>query len=48
MSGGLVHIHFKLSVNVIRGEVWQFVYDTYRSAIIKGELLMGLCVNGNW
>ena len=30
---------FKLAVNVVRGGVWQFVYDTYRPVILKGDLV---------
>ena len=38
---------FKLAAIVVRGGVWQFVYDTYRPAILKGDLA-GFCVNDNW
>ena len=38
---------FKLVVNVVEDGVWQLVYDNYRSAIMKGNLV-GLYVNINW
>ena len=36
---------FILAANVVRGGVWQFVYD--RPAFLERDLV-GLCVNGNW
>ena len=38
---------FKLAANVVRGAVWQFVYDTNRPAVLKRDLV-GLDVDGNW
>ena len=38
---------FKLAANVVRGGVWQFVYDTDRPAFLERDLV-GLCVNVNW
>ena len=32
---------------MVRGGVWQFVYDTNRPAFFEGDMV-GLCVNGNW
>ena len=37
---------FKLAANVIRGGVWQFVYDTNRPAFLERDLV-GFGVNGN-
>ena len=38
---------FKLVANVVRDGVWQFVYDTNRSAFLERDLVR-LDVNGNW
>ena len=38
---------FKLVTNVVRGGVWQFVYDTTKPAFLERDLV-GLGVNGNW
>ena len=38
---------FKLVANVVKGGVWQFVYDTNRPAFLERDLVE-LCVNGNW
>ena len=38
--------NFKLAVNVVRGGIWQFVYDANRSAILKG-ILVRLDVDDN-
>ena len=32
---------------MVRGGVWQFVYDTNRLAFLERDQV-GLCVNGNW
>ena len=34
-------------MNVVRGGIWQFVYDTNRPAFLERGLV-GLGVNGNW
>ena len=39
--------YLKLPANVVRGGVWQFVYDTNRPAFLERDLV-GLGVNGNW
>ena len=39
--------NFKLTMNMVRGEVRKFVYDTHRLAILKKDLV-GLCVADNW
>ena len=39
--------NLKLAVNVIWGGIWQFLYDTNRPAILKGDLVK-LGVYGNW
>ena len=36
-----------MMANKVRGGIWQFVNDTYKPTILKGDLA-GLCVNGNW
>ena len=32
---------------MVRGAIWQFVFDTNRPAFLERDLV-GLCVNGNW
>ena len=39
--------YFKLGANVVRGRVWQFVYDTNRPVFLERDLVR-LGVNGNW
>ena len=38
---------FKLTANVVKSGVWQFVYDTDRPTFLERDL-MGLGVNDNW
>ena len=47
LIGGRVGIQFQTGGKCDRGGVWQFVYDSYRPTILKGDLV-GLCVNGSW
>ena len=37
----------KLVANVVRGGIWQFVYDTNRPTFLE-RVLVGLGVNENW
>ena len=46
MIGGRIVCCFKLAANVVRGGIWQFVYDTNRPAFLEGDLV-GFCMNDN-
>ena len=46
LEDGLV-CSFKLAVDVVRGGVRQFVYDTDRPAFFERDLV-GLSVDSNW
>ena len=39
--------YFKLAANVVKGGIWQFMYDINRPVFLEKDLV-GLCVNGNW
>ena len=47
MIGGRVDMRFQIGGECGQGGVWQFVYDTYRPAILEGAVV-GMCVNDKW